>query len=140
VSRSWFILGPVRTGAQPYPHHSLPGDPWFRKRPHVTVAVAGVLFLAVFTVRLLAGSPVDAYSMFYVLPVALAGATFGRRGGVAAALVACALIVAWTLRADVSLTPSGWASRVVPILLLGVLLGHAADRAARAESAGPAAC
>ena len=36
---------------------------------------------------------------------------------------------------DVTLGPSGWASRVIPLLLLGYLLGSAIDRARRAEAA-----
>lgn len=34
---------------------------------------------------------------------------------------------------SVYLTPTGWASRVLPLLLLGLLLGHATDRERRAQ-------
>jgi hypothetical protein len=99
----------------------------------VVLAVAGALFVAVLTLRLLVGDAEDAYSMFYVLPVALIATSFGMRAGAGASLVAIGLIVLWTVVRDVSLTPTGWASRVVPLLLLGVLLGEASDRIRRAE-------
>ena len=40
---------------------------------------------------------------------------------------AVGLIVLWAAVRDVSLTPLAWASRVVPMLLLGTLLGYAAE-------------
>lgn len=108
-------------------------EPWFSLRPRLALSVIGMLFIAVLTLRLFAGDPVDAYSMLYVLPVALAATAFGVRGGVFAGLVALALILIWILVRDVTLSPTGWATRMVPILLLGVLLGRAIDRQRRAE-------
>jgi hypothetical protein len=104
-----------------------------RQRAVVVLAVAGALFLAVLTLRLLVGDAEDAYSMFYVLPVALIATSFGMRAGAGAGVAAIGLIVLWTVVRDVTLTPTGWASRVVPLLLLGVLLGEASDRIRRAE-------
>jgi glucose-6-phosphate-specific signal transduction histidine kinase len=109
------------------------GDLWFRQRPRLALVVIAALFVTVFALRLFAGTPVDAYSMFYVLPVALAATAFGQRGGVTSAVLAVALIVVWTLVRDVTLSPTGWATRVVPIVVLGVLLGRATDRARRAD-------
>lgn len=108
-------------------------DPWFRRHPELALTVAGILYTAVLALRLLAGNPVDAYSMLYALPVALVAMTSGLRAGTLAGMVAVGLTVVWALVKDISLTPSGWASRVVPLLLLGVLVGHATDRARRAE-------
>jgi hypothetical protein len=110
-----------------------PPDPWFRRHPALALMVAGVLFALVLSVRMLAESPVDAVSMLYALPVALVATTSGLRAGAAAGLIAVALTVFWAIVRNVSLTPSGWASRVLPLLLLGVLLGHAADRLRIAE-------
>lgn len=109
-------------------------DPWFSRRPTLALVVIGILYLAVFTLRVLAGTPVDAYSMLYVLPVALAATAFGGRAGVAAGLLAVVLIVTWTVIRDVTLSPSAWATRIIPILLLGYLLGSAMDRVRRAEA------
>src|SRR6187402_663616 len=96
-----------------------PGDPWFRRHPGLALTVAGILFAAVLSLRLSSGTPVDAYSMLYALPVGV---------------VAVGLTVLWAVTQDIPLTPTGWASRVMPLLLLGALLGHATDRARRAES------
>ena len=109
-----------------------PRDPWFRRSPVVTLAVIGLLYVAVLLLRLVSDSS-EHYSLFYVLPVALAATAFGLRGGVLASLLAVALVVAGVLDRDLELSPGGWATRVVPLLLLGVLLGRAVDRARAAE-------
>ncbi len=116
------------------PAAAAPRDPWFQQRPLLALATAGALFVAVLTLRLLVGQADDAYSMLYVLPVALVAAGFGLRAGVGAGLLAVLLIVVWALARDVSLTPLGWASRVTPMLLLGGLLGYATDRMRAAEA------
>lgn len=109
-------------------------DLWFRRRPGRAVAVAGVLFASVFLLRVTTGGPTEAYSMLYVLPVALLAVAFGLRGGVAAGMTAVALMAAWAVYDEVHLGPLAWASRVVPMLALGLLLGYATDRARRAEA------
>lgn len=120
--------------------HALPPatpsrGPWFRRRPRIALAVIVSLYVVVLSARLMTGSPADAYSMLYVLPVALAATTFGRRGGVAAGLVAVALIGTWVVAQRVDLSPTAWATRVIPILLLGFLLGGAVDRLRQADEA-----
>lgn len=107
--------------------------PWFRSRPRATVAVACALFAAVFVLRLTVGDARDAESMLYVLPIALLAVAFGFRAGVAAGLAAVLLVAAWVWIEDVDLSLLGWISRAVPMVLLGGLLGHAADRLRRAE-------
>ena len=111
-----------------------PRHPWFSQRPRLALGVIAALFAAVLALRLLAGDAVDAYSMLYALPVALAATAFGQRGGVTAGLIAVALIVAWAVVRDVSLGPTGWGSRAVPIVLLGFLVGRATDRARQGEA------
>jgi glucose-6-phosphate-specific signal transduction histidine kinase len=105
-----------------------------RHRSLVVLAIAGALFLVILTARMLVGDAEDAYSMFYVLPVALVATSFGMRPGAAAGAVAIGLIVLWAVARHVTLTPTGWGSRAVPILLLGVLLGEASDRIRRVEA------
>lgn len=106
------------------------GDPlpWFRNRPTWVVAVAATLFAAVFVLRLTTGGPDDAINMLYALPVALVALAFGRAAGIGAGLLAVLLVAAWVLIDGVELSFIGWASRVVPLLLLGGLLGDASDR------------
>jgi signal transduction histidine kinase len=107
--------------------------PWFRERPRTTVAVAALMFMSVFALRLAYGGPADAVNLLYTLPVALLALAFGRTAGILAGLIAVALVVAWILLKDVDLSTLGWASRVVPLLLLGGLLGDASDRLAEAS-------
>jgi glucose-6-phosphate-specific signal transduction histidine kinase len=111
-----------------------PVGPWFRERPRAALCVAATLFAVILTLRLLTGTAADAYSMLYIFPIALMAVVFGLRGGLAAGLVAVALTTFWVIVRDVSLTPTGWISRLLPLLLLGVLLGHANDRTRRAEA------
>lgn len=108
--------------------------PWFRARPRWVLAVAAVLYVSVFLLRLVGGGPQDATNMLYILPVALIALAFGRTAGVVAGLLAVALVAAWVLVDDVELSALGWASRIVPMLLLGGLLGDAADRLERAQA------
>ena len=99
------------------------------------MAVASLLYLGVLVLRLAAGSsPEPPYSMLYALPVALLATAFGARAGTAAGLLAVALMMVWAVVDHVTLDPVGWASRVVPVLLLGVLLGQATDRIRIAEA------
>ena len=111
----------------------LAAGPLVPTAPILELAVAGILFAGVLGLRLLFGSPVDAYSMLYALPIALVATTFGLRAGTFAGLLAVGLTVLWAMTQSVHLTPTGWASRVLPLLLLGVLLGHATDRERRAH-------
>jgi signal transduction histidine kinase len=107
--------------------------PWFRERPRTTVAVAALMFASIFGLRLAYGVPADAVNLLYTLPVALLALAFGRTAGILAGLLAVALVLAWILLKDVDLSTLGWASRVIPLLLLGGLLGDASDRLAEAE-------
>jgi K+-sensing histidine kinase KdpD len=107
--------------------------PWFEQRPRAALAVAAVLYVGILILRLLVGTPVDAYSMLYVLPVALVAIVFGVRAGVLAGVAGVLLTAVWVIARDVTLSPTGWLSRVLPLLLLGFLVGQATDRLRRAE-------
>jgi hypothetical protein len=111
-----------------------PSGPWFLRSPRVTLIVAALLFGAVLTLRLLTGDAADAYSMLYTLPVALIAMAFGRWAGAAAGVVSVGLIAVWVVARDIDLTATGWLSRIVPIVLLGVVLGDATDRVRDAEA------
>lgn len=108
--------------------------PWFRDRPRATIAVAAVLFAGIFAMRITLGGAADGAAMLYVLPIALVAVAFGFRAGLAAGLVGVLLVALWVTLKDVPLTPLGWISRALPMLLLGCLLGDAADRLRVAEA------
>ena len=113
---------------------SVPRNPWFRQHPSVALVVAAGLYGVVLLLTLFAGTPGDDYFLLYVFPVALVAITFGLRAGALAGLTAVAFVVVWVVLRDVSLTAAGWAARVVPMLVLGLLLGRAADRLRWAEA------
>lgn len=108
--------------------------PWFTDRPRVALAVAAVLFVAIFALRVVVGDVADVISMLYALPVALLAVAFGTRGGAAAGAVAVVLVAGWVVLEQVEVSTVGWVARGVPLLLLGYLLGDAADRVRRVEA------
>lgn len=108
--------------------------PWFQRWPRASVSVAALLFGGIFALRMTTGGPTDATTMFFVLPIALLAVTFGMLAGLAGGLVAVSLVAVWASTQSVALSPVGWATRLLPLLLLGLLLGHAVGRARRAEA------
>lgn len=112
------------------------GGPWFRRHPQYAALVTAALFVAVTGVRLLSVDQTDTTGLLYALPVALAAMAYGLVVGTTAALCAAGLLWAWVAgHPEVSVSALGWASRVVPLVLLGVLVGAAADAVEDATSA-----
>lgn len=109
--------------------------PWFERRPGEAVVVVQLLFLAIFVLRLSVGDEREAIAMLYVLPISLAAFGFGRRAGLLAGFAAVGLLAIWTVVADISLPPIGWLSRALPLVLIGGLIGGAADRTRAADAA-----
>lgn len=109
--------------------------PWFWLRPVLAIGVSGALFAGIMVLRWTVGGVEDAISMLYVLPVALLALTFGLWAGIGAGLLAVSLLALWVVTADESLSAMGWLSRATPLLLLGVLVGAAADRIRDANEA-----
>lgn len=118
--------GQGRAGPQgTRPHYR----PWFQRQPRLTLVVAVLLFATVTVVRFaLGGDASVAVTMLYALPVSLVALAWGRRAGVGASLAALALIACWALVLGVGLSWLGWLARTVPLLLIGFLLGDAAQR------------
>ena len=90
--------------------------------------VAGLMFAGVFIVRLAVVGSGEAISMLLVLPVTLVAVALGRRAGLTAALVAIALTACWVWVGGFDVSVIGWISRVLPLLLVGGLVGDASDR------------
>ena len=112
----------------------LADGPWFVGRPRVVLVVAALLFVAIFAIRVVVGDVADVISMLYALPVALLAVAFGARAGTAAGAAAVALVAGWVALEQVEVSTVGWVARSVPLLLLGYLLGDAADRVRRVEA------
>lgn len=104
------------------------GRPWFQHSPRRALAVAAVMFVAIFALRLADSHSADAVSVLYVLPVSLVAFAFGFRPGLAAGVGAVGLLVVSELATDGTLRPLGWATRITPLLLLGMLVGYASDQ------------
>jgi hypothetical protein len=114
----------------------VPGGPWFRRHPEYAALVTAALFVLVTTLRIVTPNEADATGLLYALPVALAAMTYGRAVGTTSALCAAGLLWAWVAgHPDISLTALEWTSRVVPLVLLGVLVGAAADAVEEATEA-----
>ncbi len=102
--------------------------PWFRRRPGFAVGVAMVLHAAVLAILLQVHATTESVSLLFALPIALLATAFGARAGAAAGAAATLSIVAWVAIDDVTLSAFGWLTRTIPLLLLGALVGGAADR------------
>ncbi|GAB3038708.1 hypothetical protein GCM10011376_33960 [Nocardioides flavus (ex Wang et al. 2016)] len=110
--------------------------PWFSRRRGLALAGVLALFVSITVVRFALGNDSSvAITVFYVVPVSLAALAWGRVAGMLASAAALVLLALWVLVADVDLTVLGWSTRMVPILLVGLLLGDASDRLRRAEQA-----
>lgn len=108
---------------------SSPGTgPWFWLRPALAVTVSAVLFAGIIVLRWTVGGVEDSISMLYVLPVALLALAFGLRVGIGAGVFAVGLLALWLVTTGETLSWLGWLSRAIPLLLLGALVGAAADR------------
>lgn len=102
--------------------------PWFWAHPVPALATAVALAVAICTLRFAIGGVEDSIANLYVLPVALVALTWGRRAGFVAGVIATGLLLWWVLAAGEHITPLGWLSRIIPLVLLGTLVGDAADR------------
>ena len=108
---------------------------WPQPAGRATVAVAVVLYAAVFVLRMADANPVHGEGVLYLLPVGLLSLRFGLRGGLGGALVAATLVVVWgRFQSGVQLSVDGYLSRIVALVMLGVLLGLFVDNRRRLES------
>jgi hypothetical protein len=103
-------------------------EPWFAMHPALALSVATLLFVGVLVLQLAVDGSSDSISTLYVLPVALVGFAFGLRAGILAGVLAVVLEVLWVSVNHLALTPLGCITRVVPVLLLGALVGESSDR------------
>ena len=113
-----------------------PYQPWFSRRPGLALVGVAMMFVLITVLRVWLGADASVgVTLLYVVPTSLSAMAWGRVAGIIAAGLSITLLALWVLVAGVDLNPLGWATRVVPILLAGFLLGDASDRLRRAESA-----
>ncbi|HWI95641.1 MAG TPA: diguanylate cyclase [Solirubrobacterales bacterium] len=105
-------------------------------RRREAIAVAAVLFIAIFVLRTTVGTLADAISFLYVIPVVIVAISLGTSGGVMAGAVAFALSTASALIADQPTSPLGYFNRAIVFLFIGALVGRFAAtlRSLEAES------
>lgn len=104
--------------------------------PRVALAAIVGLFIAVTVLRWFVDRSGQAAALLYVVPIALSGLWYGRRGGAGAAglgAVAFAVLAAVHGQGDLDLT--GWVGPVVAMGLVGGLVGHLAEHAANRDRA-----
>ncbi len=99
----------------------------FARRRRAAVMLAIGLFAGIFAARLTIHGT-EPITVFLIFPVALLAMAFGLRAGIVAGLIGVVLTFAWVALQGVSLSTLGWAGRIVPTLLLGVLVGWTTDR------------
>jgi PAS domain S-box-containing protein len=92
------------------------------------LAVAAVLFAAVFLLRLGVENPSDVVTLLYALPIALVAVALGAAWGLAAAALALALFGLWDLSSDAELSALDYVTRGAAFFVLGGVAGALADR------------
>ena len=119
------------------PAHAVRSRPQ-RGHPFVPVVVAIGLFVVIFVLRLAVSETDARITGFYVVPIAVLATVYGLRVGALAACAASVLVVAWVEIDGISQTPLVWVGLIVPLVLVGLLVGETSDRlraASIAESA-----
>ncbi len=104
------------------------------ERPRLALALAAVLFPAIFILRLIAPEAGDGVTFLYVLPVVLVAVAYGGGWGVAAAGFAYVLSTVWVLIEDVPVSAFGYVVRAVVFAFVGFLVGRFATQLRRLET------
>jgi hypothetical protein len=101
----------------------------------MALSVSMALFAFIFVMRVAVDSTHDSITLLYALPVALLALAFGYRAGVLAGVVAVVLLLGGVVIVGEEFSFVRWLSRVVPLLLLGALVGASSDRISEARRA-----
>src|ERR1700693_205276 len=89
-----------------------------------TIAMALVLFAAVFGLRLADTNVGDAEGVLYIAPIGVIALRFGLRGALAGALFALGLVVAWGgLTGDVHLLTIQYLTRALALVAVAIIMG-----------------
>jgi len=91
------------------------------------------LFAAVFGLGVAVAAHQESVTALFVFPIALIAFAFGERRGMIASALALGLTASWCWLGGIDRTALDWVSAAAPLLLIGVLVGHASDRLATAH-------
>lgn len=109
------------------------GAPARPPRPVAVAAIAG-LFVGVTVLRWFIDGSGQAAALLYVAPIAFSGLWYGRRAGIGAAAVGTlAFAVLAVVHGHGDLDVTGWAGPILAMAIVGVLIGHLAERAGKKE-------
>jgi signal transduction histidine kinase len=114
-------------GAERRVRHDLAGsagEGGRRRGGTFVLAVAGVLFVAIFALRLLIDDPSALVANFYAVPIALVAAELGLQAGLAAAAVAVGFVFAWGAVKGVHVGVLGYIARAAVFFMVGGLVGR----------------
>jgi signal transduction histidine kinase len=100
----------------------------FQCHPRAVVVFALSLFAATFVARLVIPDRSALIANFYTIPIAILACQFGLRAGFAAAVLAFALVFAWTTVDTVHLGVLGYASRDAVFVVVGGVVGRYAEQ------------
>ena len=103
------------------------------ERPRASLALAAVLFPAIFVMRLIAPEAGDGVTFLYIVPVVLVAVAYGGAAGLAAAAVAFSLSAVWVVIEDVPVSALGFAVRALVFCFVGFVVGRFATQLRRLE-------
>lgn len=106
------------------------------KAPLRALAVIAVLMVAVTVLRWYVDGAGQSAALLYVVPIALSAMRFGWRGGtVSAGLAMAAFVVLEFARSNGDVDLTGWVAPLLAMALMGGLVGHLSEAAARNDAA-----
>jgi two-component system cell cycle sensor histidine kinase/response regulator CckA len=109
------------------------GPTWFDWRPGTVLALASVLFGAIYGLQFIDQPVVGEPYVLFVLPIALCAVRFEVRGGIAAGAVGLGLMASSEVFNQPTLDPADYLPLIAAFLLLGALLGHSVRQRRRLE-------
>lgn len=98
------------------------------RRRLIALAVAAILFAAVFAISTQNSDADDAIGLLYVVPVAIVGLELGLEAGLLAAAGALGLVGVWVALRHPEVDAVGIITRAVAIFSVGALAGRFSDR------------
>ncbi|HEX8714663.1 MAG TPA: HD-GYP domain-containing protein [Solirubrobacteraceae bacterium] len=99
-----------------------------------TIVLAGVLFAAVFALRLADPNVSSAEGALFIAPIGVLALRFELRGALVGALVALALVVLWANVVAVQLVTGGYIVRASALFVLATLMGTFVEHRRRLEA------